>query len=71
MNFIPVAHTFKFLGYELWSIVYDDCFGNAEPCYDVGLDELDHRCCLNFGEGFSFGLFSVILGCSQDERFLL
>ena len=71
MNSIPDAHTFEFLGDELWPVVCDNYFGNAEPCDDVSLDELDHYGCFDFGEGFSFGSFGVVFGCYQDERFAL
>ena len=71
MNSIPVAHTFEFLEDELWSVVHDNYFGNAKPCDDVGLDELDHCGCFDFGEGFSFGLFGVILDFCQVEGFTL
>ena len=71
MNSIPVAHTFEFLGDELWSVVCDDYFGNVEPCYNVGLDELEHHGCFDLSEGFDFGPFDVVLDCQQDERFAL
>ena len=71
LNSIPIAHIFEFLGDELWFIVYDNCFGNAEPCNDIGLDEFDHCSSFDLDEGFSFVSFGVILGCCQDEEFVL
>ena len=71
LNAIPFAHTLKFLGNELGSVVRDDGFWDAESCNDVGLYELDHSGGFDLGEGFSFGPLCVILGCCQDERFLL
>ena len=42
LNAIPFAHTSEFLGNELGSVVHDNCFGDAESCNDIGLDEFDH-----------------------------
>ena len=61
LDAIPVAHTLEFLENELWSIVCDNCFRNTKSCNDVGLDKLDHCGGFDFGEGFSFSPFSVIL----------
>ena len=66
LNTIPVAYTLEFLGNELGSIVYDNCFRDAEPYNDLDLDELDHCGGFDFGEDFSFGPFCVVFGCSQD-----
>ena len=68
LNAIPVAHTLKFLGNELGSIVCDNCFWDAESWNDVGLDKLDHCGSFDFGEGFSFGPLCVVFSCSQDLR---
>ena len=71
LNAIPIAHTLKFLRNELGSTVCDNCFGDAEPCNDIGLYEFDHSGSFDFGEGFNFGPLCVVLGCNQDKRFLL
>ena len=71
LNAIPFAHTLEFLGNELGSVVSDDSFKDAESCNIVGLDKLDHCGSFDLGEGFSFGPLCVVLGCGQDEGFLL
>ena len=71
LNAIPVAHTLKFLGNELGSIVSDYCFRDAESCNNVGLDKLDHCGSFDFGESFNFGPFCIVLVAvrMQDFRF--
>ena len=71
LNVIPFAHTLKFLGNELGSVVRDNGFWDAESCNDIGLDEFDHYSSFDLGEDFSFGPLCVVFGCSQDEGFLL
>ena len=71
LNAILVAHTLKFLGNELGSVVRDNFFGDAESCNDVGLNKLDYCGSFDFGEGFSFSPLCVILGCCQDKAFPL
>ena len=71
LDAIPVAHTLKFLENELWSIVLDNYFRDAEFCDDIGLDKLEHCGSFDLGKGFSFGPLCVVFGCSQDEGFSL
>ena len=71
LNVIPFAHTLEFLGNELGSIVRDNGFWDAKSCNNVGLDEFDHCGSFDFSEGFSFGPLCVVLGCNQDEGFLI
>ena len=71
LNAIPFAHTLEFLRNELGSVVRDNSFWDAESCNNVGLYEFDHSGSFDLGKGFSFGPLCVVLGCSQDEGFLL
>ena len=71
LNAIPFAHTLKFLGNELGSVVRDNSFWDAESCNDIGLYEFDHSGSFDLGEGFNFGPFSIILICCQDEGLTL
>ena len=71
LDTIPVTHTLEFLGNELGSVVRDNYFWDAESCNNIGLDEFDHCSSFDLSEGFSFGPLCVVLGCSQDEGFLL